>query len=188
MKANLFAGCTAVVVAMLVISTLGAGRQTEEVERTGDMPMMAAMHAHHAMMANAWKANSQGVFVLRAGQLLRYSSDLKLVKSVELPREGTASLTAKDREGDQEGQRGSARTPMGGMAEMHGQLRPALELTEETIFVSAGDQLLKYDFDLELQGKATLPRIQGSPRAMMRMCPMCGRRMERRGQEDRQER
>ena len=55
-----------------------------------DMPMqgmMMGMHGQHAIMENSWEATDQGVFVVRSGQLLKYNNDLKLIKSVDLPKE-----------------------------------------------------------------------------------------------------
>ena len=52
----------------------------------GMMPMMMEMHRQHAAMESQWEATDAGIFVLRPGQLLKYDGDLKLVKTVDLPK------------------------------------------------------------------------------------------------------
>ena len=61
------------------------GMMTGGMPLQGMMPMMMEMHQRHAAMESQWEATNDGVFVLRPGQLLKYDSDLKLIKSVDLP-------------------------------------------------------------------------------------------------------
>ena len=140
------------------------------------MPMMREMHQRHAAMANAWAASENSVFVLRSGKLLKYDEDLKLVKTVDLPKAQTETEQAAG-EGGQTGappRRQATRQRMQQMmAQMHGGLAPRIEVVRGAVLVSHGSQLLKYDRDLELQAEAELPDVP-----TMR-CPMCEMMMQR---------
>ena len=63
----------------------------------GMMPMMMEMHQRHAATESQWEATDEGVYVLRPDQLLRYDKDLKLVKSVDLPKQATAMMPRRRR-------------------------------------------------------------------------------------------
>ena len=137
-----------------------------------DMPMqgmMMGMHGQHAMMENAWEATGQAVFVLRSGQLMKYDNDLKLIKSVDLPKESMPMMH----------HRGAAAEDMpkmkmmgrGGMqqmmARMHSGLPTRLDVTRDALYVSRGGTLLKFSHDLELRKSVDLPD------AKPMMCPLC---------------
>jgi hypothetical protein len=140
----------------------------------GMMPMMMEMHQRHAAMESQWEATDDGVFVLRPGQLIKYDSDLKLIKSVDLP---AAPMPMMHPPGGGDGAAGMPKMKMDSgrmrqmMAQMHGGLPSRLDVTRDAIFVSRGSSLFKFSRDLELQKKTDLPEVKSM------MCPMCGQMM-----------
>ena len=62
------------------------GMMTRGTPMRGMMPMMMETHRQHAAMESQWEVTDAGIFVLRPGQLLKYDGDLKLVKTVDLPK------------------------------------------------------------------------------------------------------
>jgi hypothetical protein len=140
----------------------------------GMMPMMMEMHQRHAAMESQWEATNDGLFVLRPGQLLKYDSDLKLIKSVDLP-EGLMPMMHPPGGGDDAV--GMPRMKMAPgrmqqmMARMHSSLPSRLDVTRDGVYVSRGRSLLKFSRDLKLQKKTDLPEVKSM------MCPMCGQMM-----------
>ena len=132
----------------------------------GMMPMMMEMHRQHAAMESQWEATDAGIFVLRPGQLLKYDGDLKLVKTVDLPKMSPPMMPHHGDEAD-EAEGGMQQM----MARMHGGLPTKLDVTRDAVFVSRGGSLLKFSHDLELQKRVDLPD------APSMMCPMCGQMM-----------
>jgi len=140
----------------------------------GMMPMMMEMHLRHAAMESQWEATNDGVFVLRPGQLLKYDSDLKLIKSVDLPGAPMPMMQPLGGGDDAVGMPKMKMDPgrmRQMMARMHGGLPSRLDVTRDAIFVSRGSSLLKFSRDLELQKKTDLPEVKPM------MCPMCGQMM-----------
>lgn len=141
----------------------------------GMMPMLMEMHQRQAAMESQWEATDDGVFVLRPGQLLKYDSDLKLIKSVDLPKE---SMPMMHQQGGAAAAEDMPKLKMMGrdrmqqmMARIHGGLPSRLDVTRDAIFVSRGSSLLKFSRNLELQKKTDLPEVKST------MCPMCGQMM-----------
>ncbi len=150
------------------------GMMTRGTPMRGMMPMMMEMHRQHAAMESQWEATNDGVFVLRPGQLLKYDSDLKLIKSVDLPG---APMPMMQPLGGGDDAAGMPKMKMDPgrmrqmMARMHDGLPSRLDVTRDAIFVSRGSSLLKFSRDLELQKKIDLPEVKPT------MCPMCGQMM-----------
>ena len=76
-----------------------------------------------------------------------------------------------------------ARTGMGpGVQMMRGWLRPTLLVADGALYVQVGNQLLKYDRDLNLQKTAEIKVDWGKMGQMMKdiggNCPMCGQMMQ----------
>ena len=142
----------------------------------GMMPMMMEMHRQHAAMESQWEATDAGIFVLRPGQLLKYDGDLKLVKTVDLPKMSSPMMPHHGDEADEAEGGPKMKMDRGGMqqmmARMHGGLPTKLDVTRDAVFVSRGGSLLKFSHDLELQKRVDLPD------APSMMCPMCGPMME----------
>lgn len=155
----------------------GRGMMGQGMMGQGMMPMMMMMEMHRqqAAMESQWEATGDGVFVLRSDKLLKYDNDLKLVKSVEIPRQPTPMMAHPGGEGNE--REGRPRMPMGMggmpqmMARMHGALPAKLAVTPEAVFVSSGSRLLKFGHDLELQKAVDLSE------ATPMTCPMCGQVM-----------
>ena len=153
-----------------------------------DMPMqgmMMGMHGQHAMMENSWEATGQGVFVLRSGQLLKYDKDLKLIKSVDLPKESMPMMHHQGGAAAAEDMPKMKMMGRGGMqqmmARMHGGLPTRLNVTSDALYVSRGATLLKFSHDLELRKSVDLPVAKPI------MCPMCSQMMEPRMPGDRED-
>jgi len=142
----------------------------------GMMPMMMEMHRQHAAMESQWEATDAGIFILRPGQLLKYDLDLKLVKTVDLPKMSPPMMPHHGDEADEAEGGPKMKMDWGGMqqmmARMHGGLPTKLDVTRDAVFVSRGSSLLKFSHDLELQKRVDLPDTQPM------MCPMCGPMME----------
>ncbi|MGO8898373.1 MAG: hypothetical protein ACLQU5_08470 [Isosphaeraceae bacterium] len=142
----------------------------------GMMPMMMEMHRQHAAMESQWEATDAGIFVLRPGQLLKYDGDLKLVKTVDLPKMSPPMMPHHGDAADEAEGGPKMKMDRGGMqqmmARMHGGLPTKLDVTRDAVFVSRGGSLLKFSHDLELQKRVDLPDAQPM------MCPMCGPMME----------
>ncbi len=144
------------------------------------MPMMMEMHKRHTATANAWAAGRDGVFVVRDGKLLKYGDNLKIVKTVDLPKEEMqdAAQSSKTAAGKSSSNRpakpGQMQQKMKQMmAQMHGGLPVEIHLTRKAVFVSQGNHLLSYDHDLNLQAQTELPAVQPKP------CPMCQMMMQK---------
>lgn len=164
-------------------------RKTQPDGMQSMMPMMMEMHRRHAAMANAWAVGKRGVFVVRSGQLLKYDAKLKVVKSVDLPKDEAMKTAAKHRhkttaavEQPAKPHKKKPHKKMAGkkakkmaamMARMHGRLPVEIRLTDDAVFVSQDNKLFKYDHDLKLQAQAELP-----PAKPME-CPMCKMMMQR---------
>ena len=90
----------------------------------GMMPMMMEMHRQHAAMESQWEATDAGIFVLRPGQLLKYDGDLKLVKTVDLPKMSPPMMPHHGDEADEAEGGPKMKMDRGGMqqmmARMHG--------------------------------------------------------------------
>jgi hypothetical protein len=149
------------------------GMMMDDVPMQG---MMMGMHAHHAMMENSWEATGQAVFVLRSGQLLKYDNDLKLIKSVDLPKESTpimhhqgGAAAAEDMPKMKMMGRGRMQQMMG---RMHRGLPTRLDVTRDALYISRGGTLMKFSHDLELTKSVDLPD------AKPMMCPICSQMME----------
>ncbi len=142
----------------------------------GMLPMMMEMHRQHAAMESQWEATDAGIFVLRPGQLLKYDGDLKLVKTVDLPKMSSPMMPHHGDEADEAEGGPKMKMDRGGMqqmmARMHGGLPTKLDVTRDAVFVSRGGSLLKFSHDLELQKRVDLPD------APSMLCPMCGPMME----------
>ncbi len=181
-------GALLVVVMAVAAQEPGKG-QDDEPQRKGmmmrgmmgqgmPMPMMMEMHRQHAALESQWEATADGVFVLRPDQLLKYDTDLTLVKSVDLPGQPMPMMPPPG-EGGERGQ-GKPKMKMGMenmqqmMAMMHGSLPARLSLTPDAVFVSRGSRLLKFSRDLELQKTVDLPDVKPM------MCPMCAQMMSNR--------
>jgi len=152
------------------------GMMTRGMPMHGMMPMMMEMHRRHAAMESQWEATDAGIFVLRPGQLLKYDGDLKLVKTVDLPKMSSPMMPHHGDEADEAEGGPKKKMDRGGMrqmmARMHGGLPTKLDVTRDAVFVSRGGSLLKFSHDLELQKRVDLPDAQPM------MCPMCGPIME----------
>ena len=152
------------------------GMMTRGMPMHGMMPMMMEMHWQHAAMESQWEATDAGIFVLRPGQLLKYDGDLKLVKTVDLPKMSPPMMPHHGDETDEAEGGPKMKMDRGGMqqmmARMHGGLPTKLDVTRDAVFVSRGSSLLKFSHDLELQKQVDLPDAQPM------MCPMCGPMME----------
>ena len=152
------------------------GMMTRGMPMHGMMPMMMEMHRQHAVMESQWEATNAGIFVLRPGQLLKYDGDLKLVKTVDLPKMSPPMMPHHGDEADEAEGGPKMKMHRGGMQQMmarvHGGLPTKLDVTRDAVFVSRGSSLLKFSHDLELQKRVDLPD------APPMMCPMCGSMME----------
>jgi len=152
------------------------GMMTRGTPMRGMMPMMMEMHRQHAAMESQWEATNAGIFVLRPGQLLKYDGDLKLVKTVDLPKMSPPMMPHHGDEADEAEGGPKMKMHRGGMQQMmawvHGGLPTKLDVTRDAVFVSRGSSLLKFSHDLELQKRVDLPD------APPMMCPMCGSMME----------
>ena len=142
----------------------------------GMMPMTMEMHRQHVAMESQWEATDAGIFVLRHGQLLKYDGDLKLVKTVDLPKMSSPMMPHHGDEADEAGARPKMQGGMGAMRQMmvrmHEALPTKLAVTPDAVYVSRGSRLLKFSHDLELQKSVDLPET--TPMA----CPMCEQMME----------
>lgn len=142
-------------------------------------PMMQQMHQRQAAPANDWAATDEAVFVLRAGQLLKYDNDLKLVKTVDLPKAETAAQEEPE-DGDPPAQRPRMQQRMQQMQRMmtlmHSALPAGIKVTPEALFVAGDNRLLKYDHDLNLEQQADVPAA--SSEQVMQTCPMCQQMLE----------
>lgn len=138
---------------------------------------MLAYQQRHAGLATQWTATTDGVFVLRPDQLLKYDSDLKLVKAVTLPEIALPMQMQRPSE-TTEGTEHLAHKAMGmgrmaqWMAQMHNELPARLEVTAGSVFISRGNHLLRFSHDLELQKNVALPDAKANT------CPMCGQMMK----------
>ena len=118
------------------------GMMTRGTPMRGMMPMMMEMHRQHAAMESQWEVTDAGIFVLRPGQLLKYDGDLKLVKTVDLPKMSPPMMPHHGDEADEAEGGPKMKMDRGGMqqmmARMHGGLPTKLDVTRDAVFVSRG--------------------------------------------------